>query len=158
MALRHNLLLLGPYEALPGLANRLRLMRFRSEMTTGWTLAQSYRPNLRLIQQPQIRNPDFAFAYPSFYTNQCGDVGTAVMFGGGSFQPSSAVTVLTPAGVLTSTVYYPELSNGCEDRNGDYLTVRSANGVDFQGYIYDKQSDARGALHGHSRIMGFSRG
>ena len=115
-------------------------------------------PTLRLIQQPQIWNADFAYAYPSFYTNQCGDVGTAVMFGGGTFQPSSAVTVLTPAGVLTSTVYYPELSTGCEDRNGDYLTVRSADGVDFQGFVYDKQSDRRGNLHGESRIIGFSRG
>ena len=85
-------------------------------------------------------------------------MGTAVMFGGGAFQPSSAVTVLTPAGVLASTVYYPELSSTCENRNGDYLTVRSGNGVDFQGYIYDTQADASGGLHRLARVMGFSRG
>jgi hypothetical protein len=117
----------------------------------------SHWPTLGLINQLQIWNPNFAFAYAAFYTNRCGDVGTAVMFGGGPFEPASAVAIMSPAGVLTSTAYYPELSNGCEDRYGDYLTVRSADGVNFQGYIYDEQLDASGVLRRHSRIVGFSR-
>jgi hypothetical protein len=45
-------------------------------------------------------------------------VGLAVAFGGGSLNPSSALGVITSDGVLTQTVYYPELSSACEARFG----------------------------------------
>lgn len=97
-------------------------------------------PTLQLVRQWQIWNPDFAFIYPAFYTNQCGDVGLSVMLGGGSFNPTSAVGIANSDGVLTRTVYYPELSNVCENRFGDYLTVRSADGFDYEGYVYAEKS------------------
>jgi len=98
-------------------------------------------PSLSLVKQWQVWNADFAFAYPAFYTNDCGDVGMAVIFGSGSgsadgFNPTGALGIVTNEGVLTQTVYYPELSDVCEARYGDYLTVRSGDGIDFEGWTY----------------------
>ena len=114
-------------------------------------------PNIRLIDQPQIWNQDFAFAYPALYTNECGDVGVAVMFGGGSSNPSGAVGIANSDGILTHTVYYPELGDVCENRYGDYLTVRSADGVTYQGFTYADQS-LRGGLERNVRYVQFHRG
>jgi hypothetical protein len=114
-------------------------------------------PTLHLIKQWQIWNPDFAFGYPSLYTNECGDVGIAVAFGGGKFNPSSAVGVADSNGVLTHTVYYPELSDVCEDRFGDYLTVRQGVGTGYAGFVYAGKSTDGGVVW-HPRFLEFSRG
>lgn len=116
-------------------------------------------PNLQLLRQWQIWNPDFAFIYPALYTNECGDVGVSVMFGGGKagFNPSSAVGIIDSDGVLTRTVYYPELSGTCEDRFGDYLTVRSDNGTNFEGYVYAEQAVPGGGIQRNARYIGFYR-
>ena len=102
-------------------------------------------PALTLVKQWQIWNPNFAFAYPAFYTNDCGDVGIAVAFGGGQYFPTGAVGIADGSGVLGSTVWYPALSDFCDSRWGDYLTVRSAHpdGIDYAGFIYS-QSSAEG--------------
>lgn len=115
-------------------------------------------PNPSKIRQWQIWNPDFAFAFPNFYTSsECGDVGVAVLFGGSSTNPSSAVGVITSDGVLTQTVYYPELSNTCEFRLGDYLGVRSENGVAYEGFIYAIES-SDGIVTRSPRYVEFGRG
>lgn len=105
--------------------------------TTNW-------PTLRLVRQWQIWNPDFAFIYPAFYTNDCGDVGVSAIFGGGSFNPTSAVGIANSDRVLTQTVYYSELSGVCENRVGDYLTVRSGDGFGYEGFVYAEQSTDAG--------------
>jgi hypothetical protein len=115
-------------------------------------------PNLQLIKQWQIWNPDFAFSYPALYTNACGDVGLAIGFGGGSTNASSAVGVTDSNGVLTQTVYYPELSDICEFRFGDYLAVRSAGGVGYEGFIYAIESTGGGAVQRNPRFVEFGRG
>ncbi|MCJ1243339.1 hypothetical protein MMC30_000536 [Trapelia coarctata] len=113
-------------------------------------------PTLHLVRQWQIWNPDFAFIYPAFYTNNCGDVGVTVMFGGGKFNPTSAVGIATSDGILTQTVYYPELSGVCDARFGDYLTVRSADGFDFEGFVYAEQNVS--GIERNVRYVEFHRG
>lgn len=116
-------------------------------------------PTITKAKQWQIWNPNFAFAFPNFYTStECGDVGLAVVFGGNTQNPSSALGVITQEGVLTQTVYYPELSDTCELRIGDYLGVRSDNGVGFEGFVYAIQSAGGGAVSRNSRFVAFGRG
>jgi hypothetical protein len=115
-------------------------------------------PSLSVIKQWQIWNPNFAFAFPYFYTSsECDDVGLAVVFGGGSSNPSSALGVITSDGVLTQTVYYPELSDTCDFRFGDYLTVRSENAVSYEGFVYAQQSTDSG-VERNPRYVEFGRG
>jgi len=114
-------------------------------------------PTLDLIKQWQIWNPDFVFGYPALYTNTCGDVGIAVAFGGGKFNPSSAVGIADSNGVLTQTVYYPELSDVCADRFGDYLTVRQGEGAGYVGFIFAGKSIGGGAER-RPRFLEFGRG
>jgi len=110
-------------------------------------------------KQWQIWNPNFAFAFPNFYTSQeCGDVGLAVAFGGGTLNPSGALGVVTSNGVLTQTVYYPELSSTCETRFGDYLGVRSENGVSYEGFVYALESTTSGPPLRSPRYVEFGRG
>jgi hypothetical protein len=115
-------------------------------------------PNLQLIRQWQIWNSAFAFIYPAFYTNGCGDVGLTVMFGGGSFNPTSAVGVANSDGVVTQTVYYPELSDVCENRFGDYLTVRSGDGRSYEAFVYAEQSSTDGGIQRNVRFVEFHKG
>lgn len=117
-------------------------------------------PIVRLILQWQIWNSDFAFIYPAMYTNECADVGVAAMFGGGTsgLNPSSAVGIIYSEGLLTKTLYYPELSQTCENRNGDYLTVRSDVGAGFQGYVYAEQPLDGGGIQRNARYVVFQTG
>lgn len=114
-------------------------------------------PQISLIKQWQVWNPNFAFSFPAFYTNRCQDVGLAVAFGGNGNNPTSAVGVLDSHGVLTQTVYYPELSDTCEFRFGDYLTVRSSDGFSYDGFIYALQS-GEGTVIRNERYVQFRRG
>jgi hypothetical protein len=113
-------------------------------------------PGLHPIKQWQIWNPDFAFSYPALYTNGCGDVGLAIGFGGGSSNPTGAVGVLDSDGVVTQTVYYPEPSDTCEFRFGDYLAVRSAGGAGYEGFVYAIQSTDSG-VERNPRFVEFGR-
>lgn len=94
------------------------------------------------------------------YTNECADVGVAAMFGGGTsgLNPSSAVGIIYSEGLLTKTLYYPELSQTCENRNGDYLTVRSDVGAGFQGYVYAEQPLDGGGIQRNARYVVFQTG
>jgi len=113
-------------------------------------------PTLR-YHQWQIWNSDFAFIYPAMYTNECSDVGVAAIFGGGTagLNPSSAVGIINSNGVLTKTLYYLELSQTCENRFGDYLTVRSDVGAGFQGYVYAEQPLDGGGIQRNARYIVF---
>jgi len=81
----------------------------------------------------------------------------AVAFGGGKFNPTSAVGIADSNGVVTQTVYYPELSDVCEDRFGDYLTVRQGVGTGYAGFMYDLKSTDEGIAR-NLRYLEFGRG
>ena len=81
----------------------------------------------------------------------------AVAFGGGKFNPTSAVGIADSNGVVSQTVYYPELSNVCEDRFGDYLTVRQGVGTGYAGFVYAENSTDGGTTR-YPRFVGFARG
>ncbi len=112
-------------------------------------------PLLHLDRQWQIWNPNVTFAYPSFYTNKCQDVGVAVAFGGGGFNPSSAVGIADSSGVLGWKVYYPELSNVCQKYFGEYLTVRQGIETDFAGFVYAGRTSP--GIQWHPRFLEFKR-
>ena len=59
--------------------------------------------------------------------------------------------------MVTQTVYYPELSDVCEDRFGDYLTVRQGVGMGYTGFVYAEQSTNEGTAR-HPRFLEFGRG
>jgi hypothetical protein len=116
-------------------------------------------PSLSLIRQWQVWNPDFGFSYPALYTNaECGDVALAIAFGGGGTNPSGAVGVMNSDGVLTQTVYYPELSGTCEFRFGDYFAVRSANVTGYEAFVYAIQPAPFGSVERRPRFVAFGRG
>jgi hypothetical protein len=72
-----------------------------------------------LLQQVQVWNPSFAFAYPCLVANSAQEIGMAVGFGGGPYEASSAVGIWGDFIVWT-----PGFSTGFNDRYGDFLTVR----------------------------------
>jgi len=89
-----------------------------------------------LVNQMQIWNPNFAFAYPHFATNQKGQIGIITAFGGGSFDASSGVGVWGDF-----VIYYPRLSSRSYTNYGHYHTVRRS-GTDPEewvsaGYTYE---------------------
>jgi len=75
--------------------------------------------NFTLANQMQIWNPDFAFAYPYFETNQKGQIGIITAFGGGTFDSSSGVGVWGDF-----VIYYPRLSQRSNTNYGHYHTTR----------------------------------
>ncbi|HEY6230833.1 MAG TPA: hypothetical protein VIW64_06205 [Pyrinomonadaceae bacterium] len=93
--------------------------------------------NYSVISQWQIWNNDYAFAYPSLATNENGEVGISLAWGGkknaGNFFGNHAVGILGDF-----VVWYPELSDAANPRWGDYVSVRrnSPNGrlYDASGY------------------------
>lgn len=96
-------------------------------------------PSLSVNRQWEIWNPDFSFAYPALTTNECGDVGIALGFGGGKPFATSAVGIADArTGILANTVWYASSSTQCNTRWGDFLTVRiaSPDGSSFASFIY----------------------
>jgi hypothetical protein len=91
-----------------------------------------------LLNQMQIWNPAFAFAYPYFETNAEGQLGMIVAFGGGPFNASSGVGVWGDF-----VIYYPRLSNLSRINYGHYHTVRRS-GADRMQWVaagYTHQAD-----------------
>lgn len=89
-----------------------------------------------VIEQMQIWNNSYAFAYPYFATNTDGEVGVSLMWGGVTTEASHA------AGFMGDfVVYYPRLSTTTNPRNGDYVTIRrySNNGRWFDASGYTTQ-------------------
>ena len=79
--------------------------------------------NYQRIDQFAIWNNDYAFAYPALATNDRGEVGIALGWGGNkTFYANSAVGILGDF-----IVWYPELSDISTTRWGDYVTARQAS-------------------------------
>lgn len=75
--------------------------------------------NFSMVNQMQIWNPDFAFAYPYFETNNKGQIGIITAFGGGPYDSSSGVGVWGDF-----VIYYPRLSQRSNTNYGHYHTTR----------------------------------
>jgi len=92
-----------------------------------------------LVNQMQIWNPGFAFAYPYFETNAQGELGLIVGFGGGPYNASSGVGVWGDF-----VVYYPRLSSMSQNNYGHYHTARRSGSDQMQwvGAGYTHNADA----------------
>jgi hypothetical protein len=78
--------------------------------------------NYKRLNQFAIWNNDYAFTYPALATNDRGEVGIALGWGGKTFYANSAVGILGDF-----VVWYPELSDISTARWGDYVTARQAS-------------------------------
>ncbi len=77
----------------------------------------------KLLDHFPIWNNDNAFAYPCLATNDRGEVGICLGWGGANkFYANSAVGILGDF-----VVWYPELSDTATTRWGDYVSVRQAS-------------------------------
>jgi hypothetical protein len=78
--------------------------------------------NFNKIQQVQVWNPDYAFAYPAFATNICtGEVGMSFEFGGGGNYENHVV------GFWGDFIaYITTASDVGSTRFGDYVSIRQA--------------------------------
>jgi hypothetical protein len=89
-----------------------------------------------LVGQMQIWNPDFAFAYPYFETNDKGQIGIITAFGGDIYNSSSGVGVWGDF-----VIYYPRLSSRSNTNYGHYHTTRrsGSNSAEWvsAGYTYE---------------------
>ncbi|MBX9785140.1 MAG: hypothetical protein K2X48_17775 [Chitinophagaceae bacterium] len=75
-----------------------------------------------VIEQMQIWNNDYAFAYPCFATNTDNEVGISLGWGGRTTEAHHA------AGFMGDfIVYYPRLSTSSVNRYGDYVSIRRFN-------------------------------
>jgi hypothetical protein len=116
--------------------------------------------NFSKIQQVQIWNNSYAFAYPALATNACtGEIGLSLAFGGNmNFYENHVVGFWGDFVVYTTTN-----SNSGVNRYGDYMTIRQApglNGAYFNafGYGIDEvsppgtgtQSDVRSVVFGRA--------
>jgi len=94
------------------------------------------RNTFSLVDQFQVWNGDFAFAYPYFETNAEGELGMIVAFGGGPYDASSGVGVWGDF-----VIYYPRLSSNSQTKYGHYHTARrsgsDANQWVGAGYTYE---------------------
>ncbi|MCV2393587.1 hypothetical protein OEB99_04635 [Actinotalea sp. M2MS4P-6] len=118
----------------------------------------------RLIDQMQVWNPDYAFAYPSLMTNSDGEVGISLGYGGPSNFGSHAVGILGDfvvwygdASDLTSLrqqvdaagnpVTNPDGTPKLYSRWGDYVHVRLAHPDTrwFSGFGYAVNKTASGS-------------
>ncbi len=89
----------------------------------------------KVLAQPHLWNPEFAFAFPAAAVNSDGRVGLSVCFGGGKYHPSHAVGVLLPAaGNPPRMSWYlratgqgtdgpSHVYRGDDQRWGDFITI-----------------------------------
>ena len=95
--------------------------------------------NYKRLDQFAIWNNDYAFAYPALATNDRGEVGIALGWGGKSFYANSAVGILGDF-----VVWYPDLSDVSTTRWGDFVTAHQATpqtGL-FAGFGYTILKDS----------------
>lgn len=91
-----------------------------------------------VIEQMQIWNNDYSFAYPCFSTNSDNEVGISLGWGGRTTEAHHA------AGFMGDfVVYYPRLSASSINRYGDYTSIRrySPNGRWFDAAGYTTQNN-----------------
>ena len=92
----------------------------------------------KVMEQMQIWNDDYSFAYPCFATNSDGEVGISLGWGGDTTEAHHA------AGFMGDfVVYYPRLSTSSVGRYGDYVSIRrySPNGRMFDAAGYTTQNN-----------------
>ena len=107
-----------------------------------------------VIQQMQIWNNDYAFAYPCFSTNTDNEVGISLEWGGVTAEANHA------AGFMGDfVVYYPRLSTTSNARNGDYVTIRRyyEDGRLFAAAGYTTQTNATGGTFSDVHYILFGR-
>lgn len=81
--------------------------------------------NMTRIDEPDIWNSNFAYAYPDASPNQAGDIGVTLFAGGGTIHPAHLVGVRTANGstwnlaTIASSTHSPS-----QNKWGDYLTCR----------------------------------
>jgi len=95
-----------------------------------------------LVQQQQIWNNGFAFAYPALATNACtGEIGLSLEYGGGGNYENHVVGFWGDF-----VVYATTSSNTGTARFGDYVTIRQTpglNGAFFDAFGYGLNSAPR---------------
>ncbi|HSK73399.1 MAG TPA: hypothetical protein VK892_17005, partial [Pyrinomonadaceae bacterium] len=124
----------GTNNGFPGLAVH-GLTRRNNEVWLAWTasagggfqnphvqVVKLGLPGYNVIEQMQIWNNDYAFAYPAFATNSDNEVGISLAWGGRNFYGNHAVGIMGDF-----VVWYPELSDAAISRWGDYVSCRRAN-------------------------------
>lgn len=80
---------------------------------------------LSLIDQPDIWNGNFAFAYPDAAPNQSGDIGITLFAGGGTSHPAHFIGVRTAAGATWNLAKIATSTHSpTQNKWGDYLTCR----------------------------------
>ena len=92
-----------------------------------------------VIEQMQIWNNDYAFAYPCLSTNTDNEVGISLEWGGVTTEANHAVGFMGDF-----VVYYPRLSTSSNPRNGDYVSIRRFHnkGRMFSAVGYTTQNNA----------------
>jgi hypothetical protein len=89
--------------------------------------------NFSKIQQVQIWNNAYAFAYPSFSTNACtGEIGMSLEYGGNGNYENHVVGFWGDF-----IVYITSGSNVGTNRFGDYVTIRQSNDPHLNGAFFD---------------------
>jgi hypothetical protein len=118
-------------------------------------VAKFRNTDYKLIEQMQIWNDDYAFAYPCFSTNTENEVGISLEWGGVTAEANHA------AGFMGDfVVYCPRLSNASNTRNGDYVTIRrhygKGNTFSVAGYSTQNNPTPPGGNYAdlHYFIMG----
>ena len=113
--------------------------------------------NFNKIQQVQIWNPNYAFAYPTLATNACtGEVGISLQTGGNGNYENHAVGFWGDF-----VVYVTTNSNAGVNRYGDYSTIRQApgqNGEFFDALGYGVNSSGGSGQQADVRYVVFGRG
>ena len=115
--------------------------------------------NFKLLQQVQVWNPNYAFAYPALATNACtNEVGMSFEFGGGGNYENHVV------GFWGDFVAYVTTgSNVGTTRFGDYVTVRQTppteknRGNLFSAFGYGLNTVAGGAVQPDIHYVLFGR-
>jgi len=114
--------------------------------------------NFKLIQQVQIWNNSYAFAYPALATNACtGEVGLSLEYGGGGNYENHVVGFWGDF-----VVYVTTNSTVGTTRFGDFVTLRQdhtrgTNGAFFDAFGYGLNSSG-GKTQTDTRYVVFGRG
>lgn len=111
-----------------------------------------------LINQDQIWNPNYAFAYTSLTTNSQNEVGVAAAWGGGTqFNQKGQHNENSAVGFFGDHVLYiTGTSDDSQGRWGDYITVRphAPNAGLFSADVYSTKTAAEGGFEPHYVLFG----
>src|SRR5205085_2079499 len=110
------------------------------------------------IDEPIIYSPTFAVQWSSLAANASGDLGGAVMWGGGSFEENCAAVIHDSAVTAPAFWEFHTLGSSSSDtaqaKSGDYTTSRGVgNGWVSACYLVSGSGDS-GSVHPHSFSYG----